>query len=112
MSPAACGSKLRMRWFPSRPSASDIRPSLPGSSISPLRLFEHYPESPDPLSEPGIVLIDNIDLHLHPSWQRHVMENLTACFPGVQFIATAHSPLIAQARKTQAWRFCVKRTAK
>ena len=62
-----------------------------------LRLFEHYPESPDPLSEPGIVLIDNIDLHLHPRWQRRVMENLTACFPAVQFIATAHSPLIAQA---------------
>ena len=62
-----------------------------------LRLFEHYPESPDPLSEPGIVLIDNIDLHLHPRWQRRVMEYLTACFPAVQFIATAHSPLIAQA---------------
>ena len=62
-----------------------------------LRLFEHYPGSPDPLSEPGIVLIDNIDLHLHPRWQRRVMENLTACFPAVQFIATAHSPLIAQA---------------
>lgn len=62
-----------------------------------LRLFEHYSESPDPLSEPGIVLIDNIDLHLHPRWQRRVMENLTACFPAAQFIATAHSPLIAQA---------------
>ena len=62
-----------------------------------LRLFEHYPESPDPLSEPGIVLIDNIDLHLHPRWQRRLMENLTACFPAVQFIATAHSPLVAQA---------------
>lgn len=62
-----------------------------------LRLFEHYPESPEPLSEPGIVLIDNIDLHLHPRWQRCVMENLTACFPAVQFIATAHSPVIIQA---------------
>ena len=62
-----------------------------------LRLFEHYPESPDPLSEPGIVLIDGIDVHLHPRWQRRLMENLTACFPAVQFIATAHSPLVAQA---------------
>ena len=62
-----------------------------------LRLFEHYPESPDSLSEPGIVLIDNIDLHLHPRWQRRVMENLSSCFPAIQFIATAHSPLIVQA---------------
>ena len=62
-----------------------------------LRLFEHYPESPDPLSEPGIVLIDNIDLHLHPSWQRRVMENLSNCFRAIQFVATAHSPLIVQA---------------
>ena len=67
-----------------------------------LRLFEHYPESPDPLSEPGIVLIDNIDLHLHPRWQRHVMENLSSCFPAIQFIATAHSPLIVQAAENAA----------
>ena len=62
-----------------------------------LRLYERYPESPDPLSEPGIVLIDSIDLHLHPRWQRQIMEHLTGCFPAIQFIATAHSPLIAQA---------------
>ena len=62
-----------------------------------LRLFEHYPESSDPLSKPGIVLLDNIDLHLHPRWQRRVMENLSKCFPAIQFIATAHSPLIVQA---------------
>ena len=62
-----------------------------------LRLFERYPESPDPLSEPGIVLIDNIDLHLHPRWQRQVMDNLSHCFPAIQFVATAHSPLIVQA---------------
>ena len=62
-----------------------------------LRLFEHYSESPDPLSEPGIVLIDNIDLHLHPRWQQRVMENLSNCFRAIQFVATAHSPLIVQA---------------
>ena len=62
-----------------------------------LRLFERFPESPEPLSEPGIVLIDNIDLHLHPRWQRRVMENLSHCFPAIQFVATANSPLIVQA---------------
>ena len=62
-----------------------------------LRLHERYPQSPDPLSEPGIVLIDEIDLHLHPRWQRHAMEDLSKCFPKLQFVATAHSPLIVQA---------------
>ena len=61
------------------------------------RLFRHYPESAAPLQEPAIVLIDEIDLHLHPTWQRVLRELLTARFPNVQFVATAHSPLIAQA---------------
>ena len=62
-----------------------------------LRLYERYPNSIDPLAEPAIVLIDNIDLHLHPRWQRRMMEDVTKCFPSTQFIATAHSPLIVQA---------------
>jgi predicted ATP-binding protein involved in virulence len=39
-----------------------------------------------------IVLIDEIDLHLHPNWQRQIRELLTNHFPNVQFISTAHSP--------------------
>jgi hypothetical protein len=61
------------------------------------RLFAHYSNSRSPLNEPAIVLIDEIDLHLHPSWQRDIRELLTSRLPNVQFIATAHSPLIAQA---------------
>ena len=64
-----------------------------------LRLHERYPESVDPLCEPGIVLIDNIDLHLHPRWQRRLMDDLSRFFPAVQFVASAHSPLIAQAAR-------------
>lgn len=45
---------------------------------------------------PGIVLIDELDLHLHPRWQRHVVEDLRRLFPEVQFIATTHSPFIVQ----------------
>lgn len=45
---------------------------------------------------PGIVLIDEIDLHLHPSWQRDVVEALHRTFPTIQFIATTHSPFIIQ----------------
>ena len=60
------------------------------------RLIERYPHSQNPLHEPAIVLVDEIDLHLHPRWQRTVRETLVRQFPNVQFIATAHSPLMAQ----------------
>ena len=43
----------------------------------------------------GIVLIDEVDLHLHPSWEANVMEKLRIVFPNVQFIVSAHSPLVA-----------------
>lgn len=62
-----------------------------------LRLYGHYPDSPNPLAEPAIVLVDEIDLHLHPRWQRQIIEYLTQHFPKIQFIATAHSPLMVQA---------------
>lgn len=60
------------------------------------KLFERYPKSGDPLQEPAVVLIDEIDLHLHPVWQRSIKKALGEFFPQVQFIATAHSPLMAQ----------------
>ena len=44
----------------------------------------------------GIVLIDELDLHLHPRWQRGVIEDLAKTFPRLQFIATSHSPFIIQ----------------
>jgi len=43
---------------------------------------------------PGVVLIDEIDLHLHPSWQKRIIKDLRAIFPKVQFIVTTHSPSI------------------
>jgi predicted ATP-binding protein involved in virulence len=62
------------------------------------RMFNKYHDySTDPLKEAAIVLIDEIDLHLHPVWQREIMYNLSKHFPNVQFIATAHSPLMVQA---------------
>jgi predicted ATP-binding protein involved in virulence len=45
---------------------------------------------------PGVVLIDEIDLHLHPTWQRHVVDDLKRIFPQVQFVTTTHSPFIVQ----------------
>lgn len=64
-----------------------------------VRLFRRYPDSEDPLAEPAIVLVDEIDLHLHPKWQRNIMSFLTERFPNTQFIVTAHSPLVVQAAK-------------
>ena len=48
---------------------------------------------------PGIVLIDELDLHLHPWWQQHVAEDLRTTFPEVQFIATTHSPFVVQSMR-------------
>lgn len=45
---------------------------------------------------PGVVLIDELDLHLHPKWQRVVVNDLKKIFPKVQFVATTHSPFIIQ----------------
>lgn len=60
------------------------------------RLLERFPNSSNPLEEPAVVIVDEIDLHLHPRWQRDIRSHLTGHFPNVQFIATAHSPLMAQ----------------
>ncbi len=46
------------------------------------------------LDTPGIVLIDEIDMHLHPSWQQTVLLDLQKAFPKVQFIVTTHSPQV------------------
>jgi predicted ATP-binding protein involved in virulence len=60
------------------------------------RMFRRNPDSDNPLAEPAIVLIDEIDLHLHPKWQRNIFEYLSEKFPNCQFIVTAHSPLVVQ----------------
>lgn len=51
-------------------------------------------EVADPLQGKGVVLIDELDLHLHPGWQRTVVANLEKTFPNCQFIITTHSPQI------------------
>ena len=59
------------------------------------RLSQANPEMEYPATEAeAVVLIDEIDLHLHPKWQRQVVRKLTDAFPKCQFIATTHSPQI------------------
>ncbi|HZG42956.1 MAG TPA: AAA family ATPase, partial [Longimicrobium sp.] len=43
---------------------------------------------------PGVVLIDELDMHLHPSWQRRITDDLRTMFPQIQFVTTTHSPLV------------------
>ncbi len=59
-----------------------------------IRMVEANPHSQKPLEEEAIVLIDEIDLHLHPSWQVQVVHDLQKTFPNTQFILTTHSPQV------------------
>lgn len=64
------------------------------------RLSLANPEIADPLMGAGVVLIDEIELHLHPTWQRKVIEKLRTTFPNIQFIATTHSPFVIQSLRS------------
>ncbi|MEJ2793464.1 AAA family ATPase [Iodobacter sp. LRB] len=58
------------------------------------RLAMMNPSLENPLHGDGIILIDEVDLHLHPKWQRTLIARLTSTFPNCQFILTTHSPLV------------------
>jgi predicted ATP-binding protein involved in virulence len=58
------------------------------------RLAMMNPALENPLEGLGIVLIDEIDLHLHPNWQRTIVANLEKTFPNCQFVLTTHSPIV------------------
>lgn len=58
------------------------------------RMYAVRAKSENPTQEPAVVLIDEIDAHLHPEWQQEIIGRLKAQFPQVQFIATTHSPLV------------------
>ena len=58
------------------------------------RLAMMNPKLDNPLLGKGIILIDEIDMHLHPQWQRSIIQRLQTTFPNCQFILTTHSPLV------------------
>ncbi|MFN3890133.1 MAG: AAA family ATPase [Beijerinckiaceae bacterium] len=59
------------------------------------RLSQANPGLDDPVRDgAAVVLIDELDMHMHPLWQRQVMSLLTGTFPNCQFVATTHSPQI------------------
>jgi predicted ATP-binding protein involved in virulence len=70
------------------------------------RLAIANPESSNPISEGiGLVMIDEIELHLHPTWQRQVLRRLTSTFKNCQFIVTTHSPLVIGEVEARCIRF-------
>ena len=63
------------------------------------RLAILNPSLDDPLQGEGVVMIDEVDLHLHPKWQHDLIDKLVRTFPNVQFILTTHSPHIVSDRQ-------------
>jgi hypothetical protein len=73
------------------------------ATYGPKRVF--HPKDPTKVNVPGVVLIDEVDAHLHPTWQRRVGLWFREHFPKVQFIVTTHSPLVCQAAEVgTVWR--------
>ena len=58
------------------------------------RMAQGNPHLDDPLLSEAIVLIDEVELHLHPSWQQRVLTDLMRTFPNAQFIVSTHSPQV------------------
>ena len=58
------------------------------------RIAMANPHLANPLEGEGLVLIDEIELHMHPSWQRRILGALRTAFPNIQFIVTTHSPQV------------------
>jgi len=58
------------------------------------RLFEVYGNDDDPLQRYALVLIDEIDAHMHPQWQHTLIGTLKKLFPNAQFLVSSHSPLV------------------
>lgn len=58
------------------------------------RLAQANPAWKNPLEAPGILLIDELELHLHPTWQQQIIPNLRRVFPNTQLIVSTHSPQV------------------
>ena len=84
-------------WVPVLALSTGYRATMAWLTDFMARMLDRYPDSPNPCAEPAVVLIDQLDTHLHPKWQRQLIADLSKTFPATQFIVTAHSPLMVQA---------------
>lgn len=67
---------------------------LGGIGVLLQRLYEVYPDDEAPEKRDALLLVDEIDVHLHPEWQSKLLPLLRETFPGLQLMATTHSPLV------------------
>jgi energy-coupling factor transporter ATP-binding protein EcfA2 len=58
------------------------------------RMYEIHASAPQPELEPALVLVDEIEAHLHPEWQQRIIGIIREYFPNLQIVATSHSPLL------------------
>lgn len=72
------------------------------------RMAMANPHLPDPLASEAIVMIDELDLHLHPQWQQRIAGDLLRAFPNAQFIVSTHSPYIVEALNNHLKRHAVR----
>lgn len=92
------GLKIKGRWgedFPLRDVADGIKSMFQWIMDFIGWAISFSPKLKDIKKISGIVIIDALEEHLHPKWQRHVVGDLCDAFPNVQFVVSAHSPLIA-----------------
>jgi len=82
-----------IQWKPFEELASGYRSIIAMIGDMLIRLSETQPEIEDFSELAGIVIIDEFDLHLHPKWQKMLVEKLTDTFPHIQFIVSTHSPI-------------------
>ena len=92
------GEGERRRWMPFHELSDGYRNLLGMVADIAYRAAVLNPHLGDDAAAetPGLILIDEIDLHLHPTWQRRVVDDLRRALPRVQFIASSHSPFIIQ----------------
>ncbi len=74
------------------------------------RMAEANPDAEDILNTEGIVLIDEVDLHLHPGWQQTILSDVMNTFPNIQLIVTTHSPQVLSTVKNEQIRILGRNT--
>lgn len=68
------------------------------------RMAEANPDMSDPLQTEGVVMIDEVDLHLHPGWQQTILLDLMRTFENIQFVVSTHSPQVISSVKPECLR--------
>ncbi len=87
--------KVRGQEIPTMSLSDGFRSVIALAGDLVWRLLQIFPDRDNPMDAPGVVLIDELDIHLHPIWQRDIAGWLCKTFPNLQFVVATHSPLIA-----------------